>query len=52
MAAERGNMEILKECNVFEQGGSFRLNLANCKRKKIHTLIIPGIGENFKMASN
>ena len=43
MAAERGNMAILKECNVFEYGSAFRLNSANCEKnnfKKIDVCLI------------
>ena len=29
-----GEMEILEKCNVFEYGGAFRLNSANCEKKK------------------
>ena len=27
-----GAQEILEKCNVFEYGGTFELNLANCKK--------------------
>ena len=35
MVAERENIEIRKECKVFEYGGAFRLNSANCKKNNL-----------------